>query len=598
MRLRAATRAVRVPAPLVSWRGYPILWSTRTRLIALPGTLRRTAAFAEVRGHWAHAHALRLAADLVDPWRPRERRALLKLNHRGRAAPPDVGMAVAEALRPLGRDDPALDAPRGRMPQDIAGLFHLLSMPAALALYRRGPSLTVADFRAYAARTDNVSSSSPIDPQELERTRDLLRTNQPRLPLGRALAAADALLHALPTDVRLTPVGSLRRFEPTVGDITLIGVADEPKPLIEAVLGLVPEHDIRHASERAVSIQFHREEIIVRDPAAGRGGMWLIHYTGSREHVLALQARAETRGLNLQPHALLREVTNEVVPTATEADVYAALGLPLIPPELRHGRDEIEMGTSRASFASLVTVDGIRGDLHPHALERRPRHRRVDHPLLPEARLRVRRHHRPLAQRAGLAALSLDRLQQQMAEIAQLRALPDITILQGVEVDILSDGGLDFPDEVLAQMDIVLASLHEHNGDPGPRLLERYIAAMRHPLVNMITHPANRTPGVSEGYDLDYDRLFAVAAKPRHGGGSGRRPGPSGSRRTPGARARRRPGVTFTIDSDGHFAERLGRQMRMGVGTAAAGAVDTSQVLNARPLADVQAFVAAKRQRA
>jgi DNA polymerase (family 10) len=555
------------------------------------------AAAAEVRGRWADAHALRLAADLVDPLAPRERRALLKQVVSGET-PPDVAPAVAEALRPLGRDDPAPDAPRGRMPQDIAALFHLLSMPAALALYRRGPSLTIADFRAYAARTDNVSSSSPIDPQELDALVTSLRTNHPRLPLGRALAAADALLHALPPDIQLTPVGSLRRFEPTVGDITLIGVAADPKPLIEAVLGLVPEHDIRHASERAVSIQFHREEIIVRILPPEEAGCGLIHYTGSREHVLALQARAETRGLDLQPHALLRLETNEVVPTATEADVYAALGLPLIPPELRHGLDEIEMGTSRASFASLVTVEGIRGDLHTHTLWSDGRD--TGESIIRSCRKLGYEYvaitdHSPNARASR--TLSLDRLQQQMAEIAQLRSrFPDITILHGVEVDILADGGLDFPDEVLEQMDIVLASLHEHNGDPGPRLLERYIAAMRHPLVNVITHPANRTPGVSEGYDLDYDRLFAVAAET---GTAVEVDGAPGHLDLDGHLARRAAaaGVTFTIDSDGHFAERLGRQMRMGVGTARRGAVDASQVLNARPLAHVQAFVAAKRQR-
>jgi DNA polymerase (family 10) len=557
------------------------------------------ATFAEVRGLWADAHALRLAADLVDPLAPRERRALLKQIVAGEP-PPGVAPAIAEALRPLAQDDPAPDAPRGRMPQDIAALFHLLSMPAALALYRRGPSLTVADFRAYAARTDNVSSNVSIDPQELDALVTSLRANQPRLPLGRALSAADALLHALPPDVQLTPVGSLRRFEPTVGDITLIGVADEPKPLIEAVLALAPEHDIRHASERAVSIQFHREEIYVRILRPEEAGCGLIHYTGSRDHVLALQARAETRGLSLQPHALVRQGTMEVVPTATEADVYAALGLPLIPAELRHGLDELELADGDASaFASLVTVEDIRGDLHTHTLWSDGRD--TGESIIRSCRKLGYEYvaitdHSPNARASR--TLSLDRLQQQMAEVQQLRArFPDITILQGVEVDILADGGLDFPDEVLEQLDIVLASLHEHNGDSGTRLLERYIAAMRHPLVNVITHPANRTPGVSEGYDLDYDRLFAVAAET---GTAVEVDGAPGHLDLDGHLARRAAaaGVTFTIDSDGHFAERLGRQMRMGVGTARRGAVATSQVLNARPLADVQAFVAAKRQRA
>ena len=191
--------------------------------------------------------------------------------------------------------------------------------------------------------------------------------------------------------------------------------------------------------------------------------------------------------------------------------------------------------------------------------------------------------------------LTLDRLRQQKIDVRQVRErFPDITILHGTEVDILPDGRLDFPDDVLADMDIVLASLHDPDGQPPDRLMDRYLAAMRHPLVNLVTHPANRVPGQSEGYDLDFDRLFEAAADT---GTAVEIDGAPGHLDLDGHLARRAiaAGATVSVDSDGHFAERLGRQMRMGVGTARRGGVEARHVLNTRPLAEVQAFIARKR---
>jgi DNA polymerase (family 10) len=143
----------------------------------------------------------------------------------------------------------------------------------------------------------------------------------------------------------------------------------------------------------------------------------------------------------------------------------------------------------------------------------------------------------------------------------------------------------------------VLASLHEPDGQGPEQLLERYVSAMRHPLVNVITHPANRVPGQSNGYDLDYDMLFRVAAETHT---AVEIDGAPGHLDLDGHLARRAiaAGATVTIDSDGHFAERLARQMRMGVGTARRGAVPAGQVLNTKSVEDVRQFVARKRQRA
>ena len=186
---------------------------------------------------------------------------------------------------------------------------------------------------------------------------------------------------------------------------------------------------------------------------------------------------------------------------------------------------------------------------------------------------------------------------RQAAEIEAAReSTPGIEVLHGVEVDIMPDGSLDFDDALLAGFDIVLASLHDDAGHGGPRLLDRYLRAVEHPLVNIITHPANRTPGGYDGYDLDYDRLFDAAAAT---GTAMEVDGSPGHLDLDGALARRAVsrGVTLVVDSDGHRTDFLGRQLQFGVGTARRGWVEPRHVLNTQGIAAVRAFVAKKRSR-
>ena len=188
-------------------------------------------------------------------------------------------------------------------------------------------------------------------------------------------------------------------------------------------------------------------------------------------------------------------------------------------------------------------------------------------------------------------------MSKQRNEIDTLRhAMPGIDILHGVEVDIMSDGSLDFDNETLAGFDIVLASLHDDRGDARARLTERYLSAIRHPLVNVITHPTNRAPGRFEGYALDLDRLFTAAVET---GTAMEVDGAPGHLDMDGRVARRAAaaGVTIAVDSDCHRLKSLGLQMRFGVGTARRGWVEPQQVLNTRDAAAVRTFVARKRSR-
>jgi DNA polymerase (family 10) len=186
---------------------------------------------------------------------------------------------------------------------------------------------------------------------------------------------------------------------------------------------------------------------------------------------------------------------------------------------------------------------------------------------------------------------------QQRAEIELLRRkIAGIEILHGIEVDILWDGTLDFDDDVLEGFDIVLASLHDPCEQEAPQLTERYLKAIHHPLVNVITHPANRSPARSSGFELDFEALFHAAAET---GTAMEIDGAPGHLDMDGAVARRAAaaGVTIAIDSDCHRAEWLARQMRFGVGTARRGWIEPKHVLNTRSIEEVRAFVARKRSR-
>ena len=426
-----------------------------------------------------------------------------------------------------------------------------------------------------------------------------IRAGHSRLLLGRALGAVDLLREAIgraQPSLTVHLVGALRRFEPTVGDLLVLASGPNASAAVAAWTASLPAADVRWRSRDAATFMWDGEEITVRAvPDAGLGAA-LVHYSGSRAHVAQLAARARVRGLQLTPAGVL-DANGQLRPTVSEAELYAALELPWIPPERRHGLDEIALA-ERGAFPPAVTVGDIQGDLHTHTLWSDGRD--TTEGVLRSARALGYRYlaitdHSPTSKASR--TLSIDGIAQQAKEIATLRrAFPELTILHGCEVDILPDGRLDLPEPIMEGLDIVLASLHDAAGQPPERLLARYLGAMAHPLVNIVTHPANRTPGRANGYALDWDPFFEAA---RDTGTAVEIDGAPGHLDLDGHLARRavETGATVVIDSDGHFAERLGRQMRMGVGTAARGGVEARHVLNARGLDGVRAFIADKRRR-
>jgi DNA polymerase (family 10) len=314
-------------------------------------------------------------------------------------------------------------------------------------------------------------------------------------------------------------------------------------------------------------------------------GAALLYFTGSKSHNVVLRQLAQQRGLKLNEYGVFRGDTP--VAGETEESVYAALGLPWIPPELREGRGEIEAAKA-GRLPHLVDLHDLKGDLHAHTRATDGRHSLQE--MAEAARLRglqyfaITDHSRRLTMAKGLDST---RLLQQMEDIDRLNAtLSGITILKGIEVDILEDGNLDLPDEVLGRLDLVVAAVHSRFTLSNRRQTERIMKAMDHPHFSILAHPSGRLIGRREPYDVDMLRIIRKARERRcflevnaH---------PERLDLTDiHCRMAREEGVLLAVNTDAHSMLDL-ENTRFGIGQARRGWLEKSDVLNTRSYAELR----------
>ncbi len=339
-----------------------------------------------------------------------------------------------------------------------------------------------------------------------------------RIPLGRAWPFAQELLAFLrqqPGVQAAEAAGSLRRMRATVGDIDLLVAAHDSEAVMQAFAGRADVLRVLARGATKCSVEFVdglRAQLWVHPPE--RFGTALQYATGSKDHNVRLRELALKQGLSLSEHALLRKDGSEIL-CEREEQVYAALGLPWIPPELREDRGEVQ-AAREGRLPHLLEMSDVRAELHTHttwsdgmlsvqqmAEAARERGMKV---------VAITDHSASLGVAGGM---TIEELRRQRLEIRQAqRALGDsILILQGAEVEIRADGRLDYPDEVLAELDIVCASLHSSLRQPRQKVTERTLNAIRNPHVDMIGHPTGRMIPDREGADLDMDAVLAAAAE-------------------------------------------------------------------------------------
>jgi DNA polymerase (family 10) len=388
-------------------------------------------------------------------------------------------------------------------------------------------------------------------------------------------------LREAPGVLRIEPAGSLRRRRATIGDLDLLAAVDDPDALL-ARLGRVPSVDrVLAAGTDKSSIVLSEGpqiDLMVCPPAAW--GTHLVHLTGSAAHNVALRGRALDRGLSLSEKGFKEIETGKLIMAAEEEEVYARLGLGWIPPELREDDGEIQAAES-GTLPELVRLDQVRGDTHVHSdwtdgvdsievMARAARDLGHEYMVLTD--------HSPSL---GIArGLSPERIEEQGVEIARINALlAPFRILHGTELEIRADATLDYPDELLARFDVVIASIHTGRGQPTEQLTRRALAAVENPHVDILAHPTGRIVNRRDALGLDWPRVFDAAAR------TGTLLEMNGSPRLDLdehlARAAARAGARLVVASDAHRTEEL-PQLAYGVSMARRAWLTADQVANTR----------------
>jgi DNA polymerase (family 10) len=425
-----------------------------------------------------------------------------------------------------------------------------------------------------------------------------LRRKDQRIPIGEALPVVDEIIGALRpiSGVRnLTAAGSLRRFRETVGDIDLMGTADNPKDVIDAFLALPHMAEVlARGSTKASAIVGGGLQVDLRMVEHDSFGSLLQYFTGSKQHNISLRERERKHGLKLSEYGITVVATDKLEKFSTEEDFYHRLGLQYIPPEIREAQGEIERAEQQA-IPKLVELADIKGVLHAHTEWSDGRDSIEE--LVVAAKnfgyqyIAITEHS---AGRGIAHGLSAERLRQQVAEIRALnKRLNGIRVLTGIEVDIRADGSLDMPHEVLSELDVVIAAVHSGMNQSEEKMTSRVVSAIANPDVHIIAHPTCRLIGEREPVAIDLEAIFQMAAKHNKIMEINAMPDRLDLKDTHAFRARD-VGVKLAIGIDAHSIAHLGLT-RFGVGVARRAWCEPKHILNTLRVEELLAVLNKKR---
>lgn len=517
---------------------------------------------------------------------------------------PGVGKSIAGVIEQLlerGTSD-QLEALYERYPPTILEILGVAGIGTKTAgmLWTDHAIGSLADLEAALERNalDGVPRLGKKTIENWRRGILAYRGRQRRTPLSRALKTAReamAYLRAGPAHDRLTYAGSLRRQEVTVGDVDLICTSSDAAAVTAYFARWERAEAVLAEGPTKTSIWLEGGlQIDLRVLPDHLYGNLLQHFSGSREHNIKLREYAVRRSLRVSENGILNLQTGDVIVCAEEHGVYEALGMPWIPPELRSGLDEIDLALANA-LPVLIERDDLRGDFHMHCTWSDGRSSLEE--MIAAAKTRgydyhaISDHSWGRGKRYGLDPAAL---REQRKRVEALGSHHGIRTLCASEVDILPDGALDYDDEMLSELDIVVASVHSAFNQSRDEMTRRLIRACENPYVNIIGHPTGRMLEGFPGYEFDYDAVFAAAARTGTAleidGQAMRLDLPA-----PLVRRARTFGVIFSLDSDAHEAAHL-ENADLALGQARRAGLTKEDVLNARPLAGVLEFVARKRR--
>ncbi len=510
---------------------------------------------------------------------------------------PDIGEKIAAKVRAMVETGTLaeLDDYERRYPPQLVELQQLQGVgPRTVRKVWEALGVSTLDEMEQAAADGSIAALPGMGGKtaaNITRAIEHLRARGGRIPLGEVLPTAEemvAALSGLPEAEQVTLAGSLRRMKETVKDIDIVATAGRPEKLSEAFCKLPAVEETVAAGPTRCSIRTYtglQADLRVVPPKSYSN--LLQHFTGSKEHNIALRELAISKGLKVSEYDVENSRTGKVHECADEAEVYGLLGLDYIPPELREDNGELEAAAA-GKLPLLVEEKDMRGDLHVHSewsdgrasireMAEAARERGLEYIVISD-------HSQSLAVARGLTP---ERLAQQLEEVARVNTeLGDFHVFTGMEVDIKADGKLDLPDEDLEQLDFVTVSIHSGFNQEREQIMERLTAAMEKPFVRCIGHPTGRLINRRDPYEIDIEGVIEAAAR-------------TGTALEINshywrldlcdihARAAREAGVTLAINSDAHGPEDVG-VLQLGVATARRGWVEAGNVLNTLPLGELR----------
>ncbi len=482
-----------------------------------------------------------------------------------------------------------------------AGVVELMNVPGvgpktARLLYEKQGIKSVARLEelARAGKLRGLPGIQAKTEKNILKGIEIVRKGQERMALGRALPLAQELVRALerlPHVSRIEAAGSVRRRKDTVGDIDVLVTSSAPGTVMEAFVSLPQVAEVLERGSTKASIR-HREGIQVdlRVVEPECFGAALVYFTGSKQHNIRIREMAMKKGLKISEYGVFRESSGRRVAGATEEEVYTAIGLPWIPPELREDAGEVEAAL-RGELPALIELADIKGDLHCHT-NASDGHHTIEALVKAAARrgyeyVAVSDHSQSATVARGLSAEEL------LDHVRKIRAaqkkFKGITVLAGAECDILPDGSMDYPDTVLAELDLVVGAVHGRFKQPKGEMTRRICKALQNPHVHVLAHPTGRLIGERGPYEVDLEQVFRTAKQ--HGKAIEINCHP---RRLDlndvHARRARELGVPIAINTDAHVLDQL-ETMQLGVATARRAWIEKAEVVNTLPAKRLLAWV-------
>ena len=506
---------------------------------------------------------------------------------------PGIGKSIGEKIATLIETGslPYYDDLRKKTPVDLTGLTAIEGLGPKMiqVLYHELGVKTVDDLEraAQAGKIRDLPHFGEKSEQKILKGIGFVRKSTGRFPLGAVLpliAEIEARLRKIPGVEEVAVAGSIRRRKETVGDGDLLVISAKPEAVMDFVVGMPEVIHVHGKGPTKSSVKLDTGmDVDVRVVPADSFGAALNYFTGSKDHNVALRRLAIEKKLKLNEYGVFRG--DKAIAGKTEEEVYAALGLPYIPPELRENSGEIEAAMA-GKLPALIAYGDLRGDLQTQTSWTDGQNTIEE--MVAEAQrlgleyMAITDHTKSLAMTGGSDE---KKLIKQMAAIDKLnKKLHGITVLKGAEVNINKDGTLDINDETLAKLDVVGVAVHSHFNLPRAEMTRRVIRAMENPHADILFHPTGRVLNKREPVDLDIDAIIAAAKRT----GTVLEIDAYPDRldlKDEHVRKAVDAGVKLVIDTDAHHINHL-HYLHFGVATARRGWAEKSDVINTKPLKD------------